>query len=127
MVTAAPGNNTEKCHPHGFVLPARSPKGQVEGHQGTAAQRRWHQTSFEKCTMEKALTEAVTASEVGLRWQVGKTPTLPGWGPVPSPLPGPGGLAGLGRAVNSPTVAREMRILLKWPDVSELRASSRDL
>lgn len=34
----------------------------------------------------------------------------------------------LGHSTMNPlTVAREMRILLKWPDVSELRASSRDL
>jgi hypothetical protein len=34
----------------------------------------------------------------------------------------------LGHSTMNPlTVAREMRILLKWPDVSELKASSRDL
>lgn len=84
--------------------------------------------------MEKALHEEGTASAVGLSWQEGEIPSFPqDWAPIPCPPDSyPALLSEPLRAEQawgheSPTVAREMRILLKWPDVSELRASSRDL
>lgn len=103
-------------------------KAQAEGHQGGLPGEGGTKPASKSKQREKALHEPVTASAVGRRRQMERTPfSHQEW--APSSLPSsqaprePGGPG----AMNSLTVAREIRILLKWPDVSELRASSRDL